>query len=113
VVDGAGALAAGALLAADAEVLGADALVLGAVDELPAPALDFELEHADKAKAATAAIAVAVAMEWEKRLVRRVMNVPSARVPALDAGAQRWGTPVTGRTGSYRERHESPTAALR
>lgn len=54
--DGAAALVvvAGALLAADA-------VVLGAVDELLALLLDFELEHAARAKAVTAAIAVALA----------------------------------------------------
>src|ERR1035441_6828392 len=74
--DDAAALAAvvGALLA---DVLAAGVLAA----ELAGAAVFFELEHAVTARAQTAAIAVALAMGWEKRLVRLVMNVPSARVP--------------------------------
>ena len=82
------AAALGALLAADAVVLGAD-------DGLLPELLALVLEHAVTANAVTAAIAVALAMwrvrAWRtvdvecdllgKRLVRLVMNVPSARVP--------------------------------
>ncbi|HZV25212.1 MAG TPA: hypothetical protein VFG00_02890 [Acidothermaceae bacterium] len=74
--DDAGALAAvvGALLA---EVAAAGVLAA----ELAGAPVFLELEHAVKAKAATAAMAVALASWRGKRLVRLVMNVPSARVP--------------------------------
>jgi hypothetical protein len=79
--DDAAALVAGAL-AVVAGALLADVVAAGvAAAELAGAAVFLELEHPATAKAATAAIAVALASWRGKRLVRLVMNVPSARVP--------------------------------
>src|SRR5665213_3263913 len=72
---------AGALAVVAGPLL-ADAVAAGvAAVELAGAAVFLELEHAEIARAATAAMAVALASWRGKRLVRLVMNVPSARVP--------------------------------